>query len=73
MEGTSDFALAMEWYLKYGERDVVAKLGQVEPLIWGLESAGIVEDTAPTITKLYKFKITTKALEIIREHNGANS
>ena len=70
MEGTSDFNLAMGWYLKYGEREVVAKLGQVEALIWGLESAGIVEDTAPMLTKIYKFKITTKALKLIKEHNG---
>ena len=25
MEGTSDFNLAMEWYLKYGEREITPK------------------------------------------------
>ena len=70
MEGTSDFALAMEWYLKYGEREVVAKLGQVEPLMWWLESAGIVEDTAFALTTHCKFKITPNALKLIREHHG---
>jgi len=73
MEGTSDYDLAMEWYLKYGEREVVTKLGQVGILIWELESAGIVEDTAPELTTYYKFKITPKALKLIREHHGANS
>ena len=70
MEGTSDFNLAMGWYLKYGEREVVAKLGQVEALIWGLESAGIVKDNTKKKKKIYKFKITTKALKLIKEHNG---
>ena len=71
MEGTSDFALAMEWYLKYGEREVLAKLGQVESLMWWLESAGIVEDTTYlALTTHCKFKITPNALKLIKEHNG---
>ena len=70
MEGTSDFNLAMGWYLKYGEREVVAKLGQVESLMWWLESAGIVEDTAFALTTHCKFKITPNALKLIKEHNG---
>ena len=28
MEGTSDFNLAMEWYLKYGEREITIEKEQ---------------------------------------------
>lgn len=77
MEGTSDFDLAMEWYLKYGEREVVFEMGTVgggEQVLW--EKQYLKNSTPSTMLKITEIitpSITTKALKLIREHNGTNS
>ena len=71
MEGTSDFALAMEWYLKYGEREVEIESGSGQcPERYVCRDRGIITDTTPKDINIYTLKITPKALKLIKEHNG---
>ena len=71
MEGTSDFALAMEWYLKYGEREIEIASGSANyPERYVCRDRGIITDTTPKNMDVYTLKITPNALKLIREHHG---
>ena len=70
IEGTSDFELAMEWYLRYGERGVPESTRKKDyPKGSWFSIAGVAnkhnEDDL--------WCITPEALKLIREHNGADS
>jgi hypothetical protein len=68
MEGTSDFALAMEWYLKYGEREItIEKRTEDYPQGSNFSTGGVAYLSNGV------WKITTKALKVIREHHGTNA
>ena len=68
MEGTSDFALAMEWYLRYGEREILETTRRNDyPQGSWFYMAGVAARDCHT------WKITPQALKLIREHNGTNS
>ena len=68
MEGTSDYDLAMEWYLKYGEREItIEKRTEDYPQGSNFSTGGV------TYLSNGVWKITPQALKLIREHNGTNS
>jgi hypothetical protein len=71
MEGTSDFALAMEWYLKYGEREVEIESGSSQCLErYVCRDRGIISDETPNNIDVYTLKVTPKALKLIKERHG---
>ena len=74
MEGTSDYDLAMEWYLKYGEREILETTRRNDyPQGSFFYTAGVANSNNHADIDCRTWKITTKALKVIREHNGTNS
>ena len=63
--------LAMEWYLRYGEREVRGDRLSDIPLYWYngnsvLEDSRLIEDKRRNYTGEFVFHLTPKALELIR-------
>jgi len=57
----------MEWYLLYGERDVVLPVGSTEYStdVIRLKLDGFLLDSTPT-ANIYTLKLTNKALKLIK-------
>lgn len=67
--GTSDFEMAMEWYLKFGHRKITeAERCENYPKGSWFALAGVADrDNNNT------WSMTPKALKLIEEHNGTNT
>ena len=63
--------LVMEWYLRYGERDVRGDRLSAIPLYWHngravLCRSGLIEDRRRKSLGAFVFHLTPKALELIK-------